>query len=97
MFSAASVQAIVFLTKLQMWFLILLASIKVKEVREKPLQQILPILGTWVSEDTRATGECLKALPIKTQPRATSEAASSGMTAQFMRATSSSSSTQLQA
>jgi hypothetical protein len=93
MFSAASVRAIVFLTKLQMLFLIPLASTKVKEVKEKAL----PILITWVSEDTRATGECLRALPIKTQPRATSEAASSGLMAQFTRATSSSSSTQLQA
>ena len=96
MFGVASVLAIAFLTKLRMLFMILLASTKVKEVKENATV-IVHIPTIWVSEDTRATGECLRAPPIKTQARATSEAASSGMMAQCMMATSSSSSTQLQA
>lgn len=89
MFLVASVQAIAFLTKLQMLFMILSASTKAKEVQEKAVN----ILIIWVSADTRATGECLRAPRIKTQARATSEAVSSGVMAQCMRATSSSSST----
>lgn len=71
MFLVASVQAIAFPTKLRMLFMILLASTKVKEVEEKAVN----ILIIRALEDTRATGECLRALPIKMQPRATSKAA----------------------
>ena len=100
MFLVASDLEIAFLTKLQLLCLILVVPTKVKEVKEITeikQQKAVHTLIIWVSEDTRATGEFSRALPIKTQARATSEAASSGMMARCMRATSSSSSTQLQA
>lgn len=67
MFLVALVQATAFLTKLQMWFMILLVSTKVKEVKEKAVN----ILIIWVSEGIRVTGECLRVPTIKTQAKAT--------------------------